>query len=84
MFPVTAALHASVSIADWLKECHNPCDSSQQDDAIAMAVQARLTLALDRLRGNLTSAETLRLRIGGIMHLVSNPDSSLLKPILGN
>ncbi|KAG7005606.1 hypothetical protein G7Y79_00018g044130 [Physcia stellaris] len=45
---------------------------ASRDDAIAIAVQARLTLALDRLRGNLTSAETLRHRIGGIMHLLGD------------
>lgn len=77
LFPVTAALHASVSVAGWLKDCHNSFDSPQRDDAMAMAVQARLTLALDRLRGNLTSAEILRHRIGGIMHLVSDPGSSV-------
>ena len=78
LFPVTAALHASVSVAGWLKDCHNSFVSSQQDDATAIAVQARLTLVLDRLRGNLTSAETLRHRIGGIMHLVSDLGSSVL------
>ena len=79
IFPITATLQASISTVDWLRENDKAGNGSQQEGTIPLAAQKRLMLVSDRLRGNLTSAETLRNRIGGIIHLVSKPGLRLLK-----
>lgn len=79
IFPVTAALQASISTIDWLREHDKAGNASQQEGGIPSTARKRLMLASDRLRGNLTSAETLRQRIGGIIHLVSRPSLQFLE-----
>ena len=73
IFPLTAALRASVAVVDWLKGETSGDGKSKVDNAIPPAWKIRLTLASDRLRGSLASAEILRHRMGGIIHLVSQP-----------
>ena len=62
-----AAVRASISILERLREGLN-------DDEIIKQNLTQLRLALDRLQGNLASAETLRHRVGGIIQLVRKPD----------
>ena len=71
-FPVTAALQASISVVEHLRGVKFSVPSLE-GEVLYPVMQTRLIFALDCLRGDLISAETLRDRITGIIHLVGSP-----------
>ena len=70
IFPIMAALRASLRVVEWLKAYDKHNGVSTNEETMYSARRTRLTLAFDRLHGDLTSAKTLRHRIEGIVHLV--------------